>query len=446
VKSFLILLSLVSCIFADMSIKDAWLMVEQSSNGLKAAKDDESIASLKKESVKSMYLPEISISGSYTHLSEPIGTDTHTIANSLASTLPITSTVMSALPNQQMDFSKQDVFLANLHMLWPLYTGGKIDAAQDIYAAASDEAKAVMQMKKDKEFLKLIKYYYGVVVTLSLYETRKEAQKALKLHYENAKKLKEHGQIANIELLDAKVKLDGAKIETTKAKHKYEIAISALSSLLKQKIQPSSNLVVNELMEDEEYYTTQTQQNYAGLNILDAKKKQSEAFVKIKESNYHPTVVGYANYNLYKDDSPIMNTLPQWFGGVMVRISLLKRKDRAQEVQAAKLLNSKIKHLKDEALENLAILVEKTYKEMNLYKEEYNSLSSSIELAKENYKLRAIAFKEGLSTSVEVVDAQMFLLGAKTKRLNAAYNYEKKLSQLCVLSGDREMFFKMVGR
>ena len=445
-KSFLILLSLVSCIFADMSIKDAWLMVEQSSNGLKAAKDDESIASLKKESVKSMYLPEISISGSYTHLSEPIGTDTHTIANSLASTLPITSTVMSALANQQMDFSKQDVFLANLHMLWPLYTGGKIDAAQDIYAAASDEAKTVMQMKKDKEFLKLIKYYYGVVVTLSLYETRKEAKKALKLHYENAKKLKEHGQIANIELLDAKVKLDGAKIETTKAKHKYEIAISALSSLLKQKIQPSSNLVVNELMEDEEYYTTQTQQNYAGLNILDAKKKQSEAFVKIKESNYHPTVVGYANYNLYKDDSPIMNTLPQWFGGVMVRISLLKRKDRAQEVQAAKLLNSKIKHLKDEALENLAILVEKTYKEMNLYKEEYNSLSSSIELAKENYKLRTIAFKEGLSTSVEVVDAQMFLLGAKTKRLNAAYNYEKKLSQLCVLSGDREMFFKMVGR
>jgi outer membrane protein TolC len=445
-KIFLVLFLFIVCAFGDVDIREAWLIVEQNSDGLKAAKDNQNIANLKKESVKSMYLPEVSISGSYTHLSDSVGIDTHTIANSLSSTLPVTSALMSALPNQQMDFSKQDIFLANLHMLWPLYTGGKIDAAQDIYRAAVDESKALLEMKKDKEFLKLVKYYYGVVVALSLYETRKEAQKALSLHYENAKKLKKQGQIANIELLNAKVKLDGAKIETIKAKHKYEIAMSALSSLLKQKIQPSSKLVVDKSMEDELYYKTKSWQNYAGLSVLDAKKKQTEALVKIKESDYYPTVVGYANYNLYKDDSLIMKTLPQWFGGVMFRISLLKQKDRAQEVQASKLLSSKIKHLKDEALENLAILVEKTYKEMSLYKEEYDSLSSSIELAKENYRLRTVAFKEGLSTSVEVVDAQMFLLGAKTKRLNAAYNYEQKLSQLCVLSGDRDMFFEFIKR
>ncbi len=445
-KIFLVLFLFIVCAFGDVDIREAWLIVEQNSDGLKAAKDNQNIANLKKESVKSMYLPEVSISGSYTHLSDSVGIDTHTIANSLSSTLPLTSALMSALPNQQMDFSKQDIFLANLHMLWPLYTGGKIDAAQDIYRAAVDESKALLEMKKDKELLKLVKYYYGVVVALSLYETRKEAQKALSLHYENAKKLKKQGQIANIELLNAKVKLDGAKIETIKAKHKYEIAMSALSSLLKQKIQPSSKLVVDKSMEDELYYKTKSWQNYAGLSVLDAKKKQTEALVKIKESDYYPTVVGYANYNLYKDDSLIMKTLPQWFGGVMFRISLLKQKDRAQEVQASKLLSSKIKHLKDEALENLAILVEKTYKEMSLYKEEYDSLSSSIELAKENYRLRTVAFKEGLSTSVEVVDAQMFLLGAKTKRLNAAYNYEQKLSQLCVLSGDRDMFFEFIKR
>jgi len=37
----------------------------------------------------------------------------------------------------------------------------------------------------------------------------------------------------------------------------------------------------------------------------------------------------------------------------------------------------------------------------------------------------------------------MFLSGAKTKRFNAAYNYVQKLSQLCVLSGDREIFFEI---
>jgi outer membrane protein TolC len=62
-------------------------------------------------------------------------------------------------------------------------------------------------------------------------------------------------------------------------------------------------------------------------------------------------------------------------------------------------------------------------------------------LARENYKLRSLAFKEGLATSVEVVDAQMLLSGAKTQRLNAAYNYVKSLAALCVLNGERERFF-----
>ena len=156
-----------------------------------------------------------------------------------------------------------------------------------------------------------------------------------------------------------------------------------------------------------------------------------------------PEVAAFGNYNLYKDDSPIMSTLPTWFAGVMVKIDLLQRKDRSEEIQAAQLLNDKVKYLKLEAIDNLALLVEKTYKEMMSDREEFNALNSSLSLAHENYRLRSVAFKEGLSTSVELVDAQMFLLGAKTKRLNAAYNFVQKLSQLSVLSGDREMFFRV---
>ncbi len=419
-----------------MSIQKAWQNVELKNDGLKAVGSDVTRAELKRESAKSMYLPSVSVSASYTHLSEPIKMEGEIDLTALP--IPIPGTIPYSA-----DLSEQDVFLADLQVLWPLYTGGKIDAAQDIYLAQVSEQKALKEMKKDVEFLKLIKYYYGVVVSESLYKTRLEAQKALQLHYENAKKLKKQGQIAQIELLNAEVKLDSAKIDTTKAKHKLEIASSALFSLTKLKPQPSSNLFVNKDMRDEHYYKTQTKDNYAGLKVLDAKEKQSESLVSIKEADWFPEVAAYGNYNLYKDDSPIMSTLPTWFAGVMIKIDLLQRKDRSQEVQAAKLLNAKVKYLKSEAIDNLALLVEKTYKEMMSDKEEFNSLSSSLELAKENYRLRTIAFKEGISTSVELVDAQMFLMGAQTKRLNAAYNFVKKVSELSVLSGDREMFFQV---
>ena len=434
-KKFLILLLVYVSAFAQVSIKEAWQNVELKNDGVKASASDVTRAELKRESAKSMYLPAVSVSGSYTHLSEPVNVDTSELSGALA-ILPIPIPFPT-----QVDLTEQDIFLADLQLLWPLYTGGKIDAAQDIYAAKVSEQKALSEMKKDTAFIKLIKYYYGVVVSESLYQTRLEAQKALEIHYENAKKLKKQGQIAQIELLNAEVKLDSAKIDTTKAKHKLDIASSALYSLTKLTPQPNSKLFVNEYMKEEDYYKTQTKENYAGLKVLDAKERQSSALINIKKSAWHPEVAAYGNYNLYKDDSAIMSTLPTWFAGVMIKIDLLQRKDRSQEIQVANLLNSKVKYLKAEAVDNLALLVEKTYKEMMSDREEFNSLSSSLELAKENYRLRTIAFKEGLSTSVELVDAQMFLMGAKTARLNAAYNFVKKVSRLCVLSGDREMFF-----
>ena len=436
-KKFLILLLLYVSAFAQMSIKEAWQSAELKNEGIKASSSDVTRAELKKSSAESMYLPSVTITGSYTHLDEPINIDTSKQSKALAS-LPIPI----AFPSQ-INLSEQDLFLADLQVLWPLYVGGRIDAAQDIYSAQIGEKKAMAQMKKDTEFLKLIKYYYGVVVSESLYKTKVEAQKALQIHYENAQKLQTQGQIAHIELLNAEVKLDAAKIDTSKAKHKFEIASSALFALTKLTPKPSSKLFVNENMRDENYYKRETQENYAGLKVLDAKVAQSASFIEMKEAAWMPEIAAYGNYNLYKDDSPIMSTLPTWFAGVMLKIDLLQRKDRSEDVQAAKLLNEKVKYLKAEAVDNLALLVEKTYKEMISDREEFNSLNSSLELAKENYRLRTIAFKEGLSTSVELVDAQMFLMGAKTKRLNAAYNFVKKVSRLCVLSGNREMFFNI---
>jgi len=433
VKKLFLTLGLTLSLYGSMSIQEAWKSLESNNNGIKASLDDERIAQNKKSSATSMYLPAITVVGSYTHLSDPIKVEDQFKG-------PITGNIYPF----EVDLSQKDVFLADLNMLWPLYTGGKIDAAQMIYSAKSDEAKAKSEMKKDEEFLKLVKYYYGAVVAQALYETRLQSKKALLLHYKNAQKLKENGQIAKIELLNAKVKLDGATTQTLKAKHKYEIALSALSHLVEQKITPSSPLFVNGVEKEEEYYKLQTEQNYAGLDILLAKEKQSQALVKIKKAAWHPEVVGYANYNLYKDDSILSKSLPQWFAGVVVKINLLQREDRGEEIEIAKLTNAKVKHLYKEALQNLSLLVEKTYKEMEAAQEEYFSLDSSLELAEQNYHLREISFQEGLSTSVELVDAQMFLLGAKTKKLNAAYEYVQKLSQLCVLSGEREMFFKLM--
>jgi outer membrane protein TolC len=223
VKIILILIYVSSYLLADISIESAWDTLNSKSEKLSASKDEVSIAQLKKESAKSMYLPSVSMSATYTYLDEPLILDISSLSSAM--NLILQKVGSSATVASEIETTNQDIFVASLDVMWPIYTGGKIDAAQDIYKAKASQAQAEYKMQKDKEFLELVKVYYGVVVSKSLYETRVEAESALLHHYENAQKLKEQGQIAKVELLDAKVKLDAAKIQTRNAQHKYEIAL-----------------------------------------------------------------------------------------------------------------------------------------------------------------------------------------------------------------------------
>ena len=423
-------------LFGDISIDEAWQEMQEKSPTLQSLAIEKARAEKLQDAAGSMYLPKVSLGGSYTRLDKPIELDISDASKVLAS-LPIPIEIPSAI-----DLSEEDVFLAHLDLLWPLYTGGKIDAAQDIYRSKVDEASAQAMMKTDKAFVKLIKTYYGVVVAKALHTTRQGAQKALELHFEHAQKLKEQGQIAQVELLSVQVKLDEAKIESTKARHKLEIAQSALHVMLHVGEDPSSYLFIEGKTDSEAFYTQQTLENFPGLSILHAKGKQVDALVNIEEASYFPTVFAYGNYMLYKDDSIAMEMVPQWFAGVGVKIDLFSRDGRSEKIDAAKLLKRQLDLRQEQAQEDLSLLVEKTYNEMLLYQDEYDALNSSLHLAKENVKLRQIAFREGLSTSLELVDAQLFLMASQTKRLNAAYHYVQTIANLAVLSGDRMRFFE----
>lgn len=438
-KILSILLLVTISLSAQISIENAWRNVESKNDTLKASSYDIKRSRLQEESAESMYLPSVSVSASYTHLNAPVGLDISEISDVVN---PILTGIGVPHMKSEIDFLEQDILLADLQVLYPLYTGGKIDAAQDAYAARVDEAEAKHHMEKDKVFLQLVNLYYGVVMSKSLHKTRQEFQKALELHFNHAKKLKAQGQIAKAELLNAQVKFDAARIETTKAKHRLEIVTSALATMIKEQSSPKSSLFISKSTRNEHYFLNESIENYAALGILDAKSKLANASVDIEKAAWYPKVVGYANVNLYKDDSPVMDLAPSSMIGIAVKFDLFSRSDRSKEIQAAQLLHSKVSSLKAQAIQDLHIAVKKTYNEMLLYKDEFASLSSSLALAKENYKLRNLAFSEGLATSVEVVDAQMFLSVAKTKRFAASYNYVKKLAELCVLSGDSELFFK----
>lgn len=255
-------------------------------------------------------------------------------------------------------------------------------------------------------------------------------------HLEHARKLEQQGQIAKVERLQAEVAYDKAKVETQKAKRDLEIVQAALREMVNSEgeISLSSELFTDTPLSGMQKYISQTLATYPGLSLLDAKKHQAEGMIDAEQGAYLPNVYAYGNYNLHDSDSLASELAPDWMVGVGVSLPLIDNSGRSGKVAAAKSAVRQVIHLRAQAEKDLSVLVEKTFREANQAIEEYQGLSSSLSLANENLLLRQKAFSQGLSTSLDVVDAEMYLAGVKTQRLAAAYQYVISLSRLQALT------------
>lgn len=418
----------------------AWQSLLSNNDGLAAERASVEQAEYKQQAAGAMNLPNITLSANYTRLDDDIEVSPSELADS-------TSVGSSAL-TQAFDgmltstLVEKDVFTSSIRAIWPIFTGGRISAAQDIAKAKSEEAKYLLEMKQQGKFEDLSKYYFGVVLSQQVLETRQEVEQGLKEHFDHAVKMQEQGQIARVQRLQAETAYHKAQVDTKKAQRDLEIAQMALTNLIKAPAlaEPSTHLFINESLPPMQAFMDKTLQSYPGLSILDAKEKQASGLVDVEKGKYYPEVYLYGNYNLYQDDTLVGDNTPDWLVGVGVSIPLLDTSGRSEKVSVAHSAIKQVGYLRAQAKQDLSLLVEKTYREANQALEEYNGLASSVSMASENIRLQKKAFSQGLATSLDVVDAEMYLNSIKTQRSAAAYQYVLSLSRLLAISGEVDSF------
>jgi len=421
-----------------IEFSQAWYQVVQKNDALQAKQEQVKHSQSLQQAAKSLYLPQIDITGSYTRFDKPVELSTG-LPEGIS--IPIAPGVGIPLPSS-VPLTNDGFGHSSVNAILPIYTGGKITAAQDIRAAQVDEAKSNYNLAQRNTFTKLVDYYFGVVLAKQVYQARLDAVDALSNHLNHAVKLEQQGQIAKVERLSAQVSLDRAKTEAQKTLRQNEIAKLALTKLLKSQnsVLPSTPLFVNNTLVSVTPYLTKTLRDHPAIAILEAKRKQAKGQVSMMNAQHLPTVALYGNYNLYEDKSVTGELVPDWMVGVGIKIPILDRSGTSSEVVAAKSTVRQVNLLSMQMNQDLTILVEKTYAEMSQALEEYNSLASSENLSAETVVLRQKGFNQGLSTSLEMVDAQLFATSIRVQRLSASYNYVKALARLLAVSGDIDDF------
>ncbi|EGQ8120478.1 TolC family protein [Vibrio cholerae] len=435
---------------APLSFQEAWDLLQQQNNSLAAQRANVERYAHLKDATQNLNLPSVSVGANFTRLDQDVtlsgkqivdsagGIDPNLIASLSPSLLPLVTHLGAA----KSTITERDIFTSSIRAIWPIFTGGRITAAQDAAAGKEEEAQSQLAMEIQARYEDLAKYYFSVVLAKEVLATRIAVEEGLTQHRDNALKLEQQGQIAHVERLQADASLDKAKVERKKAQKTLDIAQSALTQILgaTETVEPSGMLFINTSLPPMHAFIEQTLNTYPGLSLLDAKEKQASSLIKAEQGKYYPEVYLYGDYSLHEDDSLASQMKPDWLVGVGVNIPLIENSGRSEQVKAANSAVNQVRYLKAQAKQDISVLVEKTYLEAEQALEEVTGLNSSLNLAQENLRLRQKAFSQGLSTSVDVVDAELYLASIRTQQSLASFNYLISLNKLLALSSEMSSF------
>ena len=314
---------------------------------------------------------------------------------------------------------------AGLGVVWPIYTAGRTAALTGASTARTQEAVADSILDTNELYNTLVERYFKAQLAIIAAYLRDDAYDTVQQVDHMAQRLLEEGFISRVDRLEAQSALADAKSESVNANNDARLAMMALQRLLRTdyRIKPSTPLFVSSRpLPDVNYFQDLALNNHPGLQKVAAKRAQAQQLHALSDTGYKPTVMLYGYSQVEKDPSWVAGISASWklWGGLDKKASLASSTAKIRQADLSEI----------EVSDNLLLLVEKNWHDVNNAQSRYQALQSNVDLAAEVLRLRQLGLQEGLNTPIDVVQAQTQYLKARTEQAQAANTYVQSLAAL----------------
>ena len=417
------------------------------------------IAHGERQKLNAFWYPMLNTSGMVVHLSnrvevkQPLDTYTNPAKEFVQSIIPNDKLITSILDQVgsytlSVPILQRNLTTLDANLTWLIFTGGKrLYASEigkrmvDIAEVGKEETHALLQTE-------LVQTYFALQLEERVQEVRKNTFQSLQQHYNHALKLEANGLITKAERIFAEVNLQEAKREWETSKKEYEVAHQALCSLLNMEendveIHPVSPLFISENLPDELYFKRLIPATNYTINKLRLEESIAESQLKISKSAYLPTIALFGKQTLYAHHLP-RNLMPRTLIGLGFTWNLFDGLNRESDVRVSRLAKESIALEKEKAENALDVLVQELYSKIQEAKDETKTLQTTLTMSEELLRIRQKSFEEGMSTSTEVVDAEVMLSKVQIAMLLATYQFDVSLASLCSVCGVPDLFWKLM--
>ena len=439
-----------------LSLEEALEMTLSDNPAIRAAEFNRRAAQQERRAAIGLRMPQIGITGSYAYLGKDIEIDLNNMkapVQNLAGQIlqsgmipsdyiPSISQMLSGAMAASWALPLQDRSLGFVggDVTVPLWMGGKINAANR--AARINEQTARPQGIQQRNALvsELVERYYGLALARQVVVVRQQVVDGVRKHLEDAAALEAQGMISRSEKLYVEFKMSEAERDLQNAQSQVETIAAALNSTIGQTddYQPVTAMFILERIEPLDHFRTLAAERNPLLDQVDQKRRLAYEGVRAQRSSFLPQVVAMGVMSFY--DYQVSKVLPRWAVGVGVNFKLFDGLNREYKYSAAKQTVRRVEALQDKAGNDISVLVEKLYNQMENYRTQMASIEASLAFAEEYLKTKNAAFLEGMSSSTDLIDAELNLAKVKTERIEAAYRYDVSLAQLLEAAGISDEF------
>ncbi len=462
-----------------LTLDEVITQLKQNNLHIKATQHQLARAEEKRSAKKGLYYPKLDLSANFTQMSEPLELDLTPVKDAILPAYQLiggqtqylqgltdymagTGTLDQATYNQMSQslidlnlnnqravntinegewvktIQEEQFAVVDASLTWPIFTGGKIRAANKAAEARIEESQAKNQQVTSQEITSVVQRYFGLRLAMNVKEVRKKVVDGMEKHLHDAKKLEENGMIAHAERLHAEVALVEAKRELKKAENTVELMQTAIQNSLttNKPVKPATDLFISPNTGNLKDFVARARQMNPAIKKLQAKEKLAAQAVKKEQSAWYPNLYAFGKADIV--NYQLSDHMPEWMVGVGLKVNLFDGLAKLRNTQAAKIQRMEVQAWQNKAKLDLATGVTKIYQQMEQAADNYSSAQTSIKFAKEYLRIRKKAFSEGFATSTDVVDAQLNLAKVETEKLKAMYDFDAALAKLLELGYQSE--------
>lgn len=163
------LLGISSVSAAPISFQQAWEILQQNNNSLAAERANVEHYEHLQDATWNLNLPSVTVGANYTRLDQDVTLSLKQIADSaggvsIPASLAAYAPLFASLGSLTSTITERDVFTSSIRAMWPIFTGGRITAAQDAAEGKKEEAQSKLAMETQARYEDLAKYYFSVVL------------------------------------------------------------------------------------------------------------------------------------------------------------------------------------------------------------------------------------------------------------------------------------------